>query len=124
MKNNYCLVAVLSLAVFSAAVVASPQPARSNFTAFWSQFKGAVARQDAAAVADMTKLPFTYEDKSLDRAAFITQYKKIFGGLKSCVAKEKPVRDGETYSIFCGEQGLLFQKAGGEYKFVEFFAND
>lgn len=123
LNKNYRICFALSILLCSAVVFASPQPAKNGFPAFWSQFKSAVARQDAAAVADLTAFPFDY-GKPLDRAAFIRQYRKMFGGLKSCIAKAKPVRDGEAYSIFCGEQGLSFEKSGGAYKFTGFFAND
>lgn len=108
----------------SAVVFASPHPVQNKFAAFWAQFKTAVAKQDAQAVAGMTKLPFTIDRKALGRAKYIKAYDKLFGKLKSCIAKQKPVKDGESYSVFCGEQGLLFEQVAGEYKFVEFFAND
>lgn len=124
MNKKHRLGFILSLFISCAVAVASPQPAKSSFTTFWSQFRSAVAKQDAAAVADLTSFPFDLYGKTLDRAAFVKQYRKTFGGLKTCIAKAKPVRDGETYSIFCGEQGLLFQKSGDAYKFTGFFAND
>ena len=114
-------------ALVATVVAAGPlfaQSAEKKFQAFWTQFQGAVAKDDAAAVADLTKLPFMVSNESLDRAAYIKQYKKLFGGLKRCIAKGKPIKDENSYAVFCGEQGMMFAEIDGEYKFTEFFAND
>ncbi len=125
MKNNLYLSSILFVVLVSSAIVfAIPHPVPNKFAAFWAQFKAAVAKQDSEAVAGMTKLPFTIDGQALGRAEYIKAYDKLFGKLKSCLAKEKPIKDGESYSVFCGEQGLLFEQVAGEYKFVEFFAND
>jgi hypothetical protein len=105
-------------------VKSNPKSTQSKFAAFWFQFKTAVAKQDAQAVASMTQLPFTVNNKPLGRAEFIGSYSKLFSGLKACIAEEKPSKDGQSYMLFCGDQGLLFKEVEGEYKFVEFFAND
>ena len=95
------------------------------FNAFWIKFKAAVARNDKATVADMTKLPFMLDNKDLDRAGFIKQYNSLFTPrMRRCFARAKPTRDQDVFEIFCGEQIFLFGKVDGVYKFTEIGVND
>ena len=95
------------------------------FTAFWVKLKAAVARNDKARVADMTKLPFMLGGENYDRAGFLKQYSSLFDrSTRRCFAREKPSRDGEYYEIFCGETIFLFGKVDGVWKFVEIGVND
>lgn len=96
-----------------------------KFTAFWTKFKAAVARNDKAAVADMTKLPFMLDSKDLDRAGFIKQYNSLFTPrMRRCFARARPSRDHDSMEIFCGQQIFLFAKVDGVYKFTEIGVND
>ena len=101
---------------------AKPDP---DFNAFWIKFKAAVARNDKATVADMTKLPFMLNNKDLDRDGFIKQYSSLFTPkMRRCVARAKPARDQDSMEIFCGQQIFLFAKVDGVYKFTEIGVND
>src|SRR2546430_6367288 len=74
-----------------------------DFSVFWIKFKAAVARSDKAGVADMTKLPFMLDSKDLDRAGFIKQYGSLFTPrVRRCFARAKPIKDQDSYEIFCG----------------------
>ena len=96
-----------------------------EFNTFWIKFKAAVARNDRAAVADMTRLPFMLDNKDLDRAAFIKQYSSLFTPkTRRCFARAKPSRDQDSREIFCGQQIFLFAKVDGVYKFTEIGVND
>lgn len=95
------------------------------FTAFWVKLKAAVARNDKARVADMTKLPFLLGGEEHDRAAFLKEYPSLFDrSTRRCFAREKPEREGDYYEIFCGETIFLFGKVDGVWKFVEIGVND
>ncbi|HEX8474281.1 MAG TPA: hypothetical protein VF666_09640 [Pyrinomonadaceae bacterium] len=125
------LVTALSLLIFCSVSAAGAQSKRGTttnaqpFASFWSKFKMAVAKDDKEAVASMTKLPFPFDNKELTRAQFIKNYSRMFDrSIKRCFATAKPGRDGDAYSIFCGEQGILFERVGSEYKLTSFFAND
>src|SRR3981081_93483 len=62
-----------------------------EFAAFWIKFRAAVARNDKAAVADMTKLPFMLESKEHDRAGFMKQYSSLFTStVRRCFARARP----------------------------------
>ena len=97
----------------------------SEFNAFWIKFKAAVARNDKASVADMTKLPFILDNKELGRTGFIKQYSSLFTPkMRRCFARARPTRDQDNFEIFCGQQIFLFAKVGGVYKFTEIGVND
>ena len=96
-----------------------------EFKTFWTRFKAAVARNDKAAVADMTRLPFMLDNKDLDRAGFIKQYSSLFTPkMRRCFARARPSRDQDAMEIFCGQQIFLFAKVDGVYKFTEIGVND
>ncbi len=129
--------------------LAQGQQDQSNpFASFWAEFRAAVAKNDKEAVASMTRFPFL-RGEELTKDAFIRKYNKIFGRkLQKCIAKEKPVNDYQeylaavklakkhsaplpqpqqdtgSYSVFCGEEILLFEKIEGRYIFTGTGAND
>jgi hypothetical protein len=123
---------VVSVAALFLLGVALKAPSKSRtakldpeFNAFWIKFKAAVARNDKAAVADMTKLPFMLDSKDLDRAGFIKQYSPLFTlKVRRCFARARPTRDQDSMEIFCGQQIFLFAKVDGVYKFTEIGVND
>ena len=122
----------LLLLVLCSGLTASSLPSQgrrakadAEFTAFWIKFKAAVARNDKAAVADLTKLPFMVNNKDLNRAGFIKQYKSLFTPkMRRCFARARPTRDQDAMEIFCGHQIFLFAKVDGVYKFTEIGVND
>lgn len=126
MNYRHKLAATFLLIVSLTATSAQSNAKPETFGAFWTKFKAAMARNDKEAVADVTKLPFLYDSQERDRAGFI----KIFNQLltrrtRQCIAKAKPVKEGENYDVFCGELIFYFGKdSDGKYKFLEFGVND
>ena len=95
-----------------------------TFAAFWSQFKAALVKNDKEAVASMTKFPF-YWGEQLTRGEFIKKYIEIFDRkVQRCFAKAKPIKDRDSYSVFCGESIYVFEKVEGKYRFTAVGAND
>ena len=104
---------------------ASPSQTDPEFTAFLTKFRAALAKNDKAAVASMTKLPFLYDSKERNREEFLRIYPQLFTPkIRRCIARAKPLKEGENYDVFCGELIFYFGKDGGEYKFLEFGVND
>ena len=98
-----------------------------TFNAFWAQFKDAVAKNDKARVADMTKLPFMMNSVDHDRAGFIKEYPKLFTPrMRRCFPRAKVIKEyqGDGYEIFCGDQIFFFSKVDGVWKFTEIGVND
>lgn len=118
------------LTIFSLlfALTTTPQSSSQEFAKFWSKFRAAVIKNDREAVASMTKLPFFLSNEPLDKSKFIKRYPKLFDReIRSCLMNEKPAEDNESFSLFCGangDQGLLFEKVNGEYKFIAFYYAD
>ncbi len=115
--------ALIGSAAQPAAAAESAQP-KVPFATFIAKFRAAIVSRDRAAVAAMSRTPLTEDGKPMSPAEATEYFAPFFGKLRLCVLQEKPVPDGDSYSIFCGDQGLLFEPVDGEYKFSEYFAND
>ncbi len=125
MKFRSILMTIAVGAIAFSSAGATTKPLDKDFLAFWSGFKGALQKNDKAALASMTKLPYVLEEKKLDRAAFIAQSGKIFPTtIRKCLLREKPVADKDSVFVFCGEAIYVFAKDQGKYKFTEIGVND
>lgn len=120
--KKWLLTALLLATSGTAPALAAP--AHSAFPAFWSDFQTAVAQSDKQALTPLIKLPAAAEIRPLTPDAYVKEQIKTLLKLRRCLAKTRPVKDGSSYSAFCGEQGMFFDRVDGEYKFIEFFAND
>lgn len=103
-------------AILLFVAVVNPVAAQTTWTAFWTKFKTAVAKNDKKTILSLSKVKLSDAD-----------YKQMFGASarRNCFAKAKTVKDEQgNYSVFCGEQGYLFHKVDGQFKFIEGFAND
>lgn len=94
------------------------------FIAFWKKFRTAIEKKDTATVADMTKVPYLYGDKKLDRAQFIKKQKKIFAYSRKELPKAEITKEKNGYYVFVGEEIYIFEKAGSTWKFAEQGVND
>jgi len=102
-----------------------PPPPAASFAAFWKDFKSAVAKNDKEAVVAATDLPSLYPNKPLAKAAFLKDYESNFTKeVQKCFANAKPVRDRDSYVVFCGEEIFSFEKINGAYKFTSIGMND
>lgn len=97
--------------------------AKESFPQFWARFKAAVARDDRQAVASITRFRTGDATYLSDEEFLATRYRELQRE-RRCLARARPVRDGEAYSVFCGEFILLFERVEGAWKFVEFGVND
>ena len=103
----------------------APGRADHSFASFWSRFKTAVAKNDKELVASMTKLPFLYAGKERNRAEFIRIFEGLFTTkVKKCLASAKPLKDGDSYELFCAKTIFYFSRVEGQYKFTEIGADD
>ncbi len=105
--------------------LAAPACADAGFEAFWTKFKTAVAKKDKDAVASMTKLPYLFDSKQLDKAQFIAKYDALFPkSVGKCFARAKPLADRSSYLVFCGESIYYFNKEKDKWLFTEIGVND
>ena len=118
------ILTLLMLTAVASDVQGQQAKSTQPFAPFWSQFKAALAKNDKESVASMTKFPF-YWGEELTRGEFIKKYNEIFDRkIQRCFAKAKPIKDRESYSVFCGESIYVFEKVEGKYKFTAVGAND
>lgn len=103
------------------------KPKADSFTAFWTEFKAAVAKDDREAVATMTKLPIYLANKEQSKAGFLKLYPSLFSKkVQTCFLKAKPVKEynQDSYSVFCGKSIYVFSQENGKWKFSDLGAND
>lgn len=117
-------IALLALAFFPSTGFAKD----AVFDPFWIKFQTALKNNDKEAIASMTKLPYqSYKGtmKSMDKKAFIAYCGELFPKkTRDCLVKQKPVKDKDTFSAFCGEDIFIFEKVNGTYLFTEVGVND
>ena len=124
LKRQLATIVLLALSI--SIVSAQTSTNTETFSSFWKTFKAAIARNDKEAVADLTKLPFLYDSQERDRAGFLKIYGQLFTRkVRRCIATAKPVKEGDSYDVFCGELILYFSKdTEGKYQLREFGVND
>jgi hypothetical protein len=102
MKTKSLLAGILILLLSSNAF------AQTDFSAFWTKFKSALAAGDKAAVAGMTKFPLSMpylQKKVKDKADLLRRYDEVFNGeanAAQCFAKAKTAKaSSKGYEIYC-----------------------
>jgi hypothetical protein len=112
--------ALAALALLAAAPArAAEDPALAPFLA---RFRAALARGDAGAVADLTRLPFLFESEPRDREGFV---RVVFPALFSvpvlaCLATAEPAPEEGRWVTSCGVYLFYFGRVGGEVRLLEF----
>ena len=107
------------------ACLATIDPCRADdrdFDVFIAQFRAAVVKPDAAAVADLARLPFQFENEPRERAAFEAIVPVLFdASVRSCLAQEKAIVEDDARVIFCGAYAFYFRRQPqGNWKLEEF----
>jgi hypothetical protein len=97
--------------------------AQTAFPAFWNKFKSAVASNEKAAVADMTKFPLSmYQSDIKNRADFLRRYNEIFKGeanAAQCFGSAKPEKQSaRRYEIFCPFKDTPDDKENAPVRFI------
>jgi len=108
--------------LWAGAVRAAEDPALARFLA---AFRPAVERGDAAAVAELTQLPFGYESEPRDREAFVrVVFPELFSAaVRGCLAKAQPTPEDGRWVAFCGPYLFYFGRVGDEVRLLEFAAD-
>jgi hypothetical protein len=116
--------ALLGLALAS-SLLAFADPGSADFAEFLARFRAALARPDAASVADLTRLPFLFEGEHRDRAAFERIVPVVFDAqTRACIAQAKPIVEDDAQVIFCDPYAFYFRHGtGGSWQLEEFAAD-
>jgi hypothetical protein len=96
-----------------------------DFDVFLDRFRAALHARDATAIADLTRLPFLYEGRRLDRAAFVQVLPALFDArLSACLAQARPQAEGACRLLYCALCTVhLRADAGGRWRLAEFAAD-
>lgn len=96
----------------------------TDFTRLLKDFRLAVYRNDGAAIASMTRLPFLYEGMPRDRRGFLAIYPYLFDtGVRRCLVKAVPVAEDGAQVLFCRPYAFYFRPVNGAWRLVEFGAD-
>ena len=121
-QSTRCL--MLLLAVMLGRPVLANETAATGFASFHAQFRAAVSRQDSAAIAALTHLPFLIEGRALDRADFERAVPGLFTAFqRRCLAKAPALQEGDRHVVFCTPYAFYFGRVAGHYRFLEFAAD-
>lgn len=83
-----------------------------------------MSRNDGAAVASLTRLPFLFEGMPRDRRGFLAIYPRLFDtGVRRCLARAVPVAEDGAKVLFCRPYAFYFRPVNGAWRLVEFGAD-
>jgi hypothetical protein len=104
---------------------AQPVPAFSDFQ---GRFRDALARQDAAALAALTHLPFRFEGRLHGHEAFVQQvWPRLFSAsVRRCLAQAPALTEGAGGTervMFCRPYSFHFDASDGAWRLREFAAD-
>jgi hypothetical protein len=98
--------------------------AAGGFDSFFTEFRAAVVRDDAAAVADRTRLPFLFDGKPRDHGGFQKIYSQLFDRkVLACFKGARAVTEGDRFVVNCGRYLFYFGAVGSAYRLIEFAAD-
>jgi hypothetical protein len=95
-----------------------------GWSAFDVQWRAAMALGDPAAVASLTRMPFLFEGRPLDRAGFEHAVPKLFDArLRRCMARAPAVPEPAEPGVrvmSCAPYNFYFDAQGGTWRLREF----
>ncbi|MEW6679083.1 MAG: hypothetical protein AB1421_14295 [Pseudomonadota bacterium] len=122
---HVCTIRLL-LALALAGLPLLPLTARAapDFSAYLADFRQALARNDSARIASLTRLPFLFEGHQQDRQGFIRIYPQLFDApTRRCLARTRPMEEDGARVIFCQPYAFYFRLEQGAWRLVEFAAD-
>jgi hypothetical protein len=118
-----CFAATAFLLAIAPRTIAASVP--SGGDAFLTRFRAAVANPDAAALADLTRLPFLFDGQAHDRTAFIARVvPRLFTPpVRKCLIQAKPQSEEGRLLLWCKPYGFYLGVADGQWRLMEFAAD-
>ncbi|WP_199554578.1 hypothetical protein [Sandaracinobacteroides hominis] len=97
-----------------------------DFEYFYGNFARAVVLGEAARIADLTRTPFLFEGRSLDRPSFEGAVPRLFDApTRACFRTAKVVTQGTQKMVFCNGSIYVFAEISkGEWRFTEIGVDD
>jgi hypothetical protein len=124
MRAGAQVLAALATPAACAPPTVGAADAGRDFEAFRDRCRAALPARDATAIADLTRLPFLYEGRCLDRAGFVQAAPALFDArLSACLAQARPQAEGADRLLYCAPCTFhLRTDAGGRWRLAEFAA--
>jgi hypothetical protein len=117
--------ATLGLLALTGALLgpAAQTQASADFSDFQTQFRAALALQDAAAVGALTRLPFQFEGRAHDAKGFVRQvWPRLFSAaVRRCLQQAQALSEGPHERVLlCRPYSFHFDASGGAWRLREF----
>lgn len=118
-------VAVAILLAFVVVAPLSASDADPDFAAFLSRWRGAVATNDAEAVASLAQVPFLFESEPRDRRAVTRTVVPalLTADVRRCLRTAIPLREDDRYVLSCAPYLFYLGRVDGQWRWVEFAAD-
>jgi hypothetical protein len=116
---------VLSLALLLPGGAAAADEADALVTALRAAVQQPDAAARAAALAGLTALPFRYEGRLLDRAAFMREaVPALFTpAVRRCLQRAQPQVEGGQRVLWCKPYAFYLGPQAGHWQLIEFGAD-
>lgn len=96
----------------------------AGFERLLESFREALADEDWARVARLTRVPFRYEGAWLDTAGLQRALPELFtAAVRDCFDEARPLVEEGRYVVFCPPYGFYFGRDGETYRLLEFMAD-
>jgi hypothetical protein len=124
-KLNGLSAAGIALALGAIALSVPAAAQTQEFAPFWKDFAAAAKAGDKAKVRGVMKFPFLYLSDLREEKEFDAIWKGLFTAkVRTCLGKGKPMKDKQSYVIFCDETGFYFEKTDAGWRLAETGVND
>ena len=92
---------------------------------FVERFRAAAAAPDAAALAELSALPFRYEGRELGREAFVAEaVPALFTpSVRRCLRRAPTQTEGDRMVLWCKPYGFHLGPTRGGWRLIEFVAD-
>lgn len=92
---------------------------------FLTKFRAVAAKPDAAALADLTRMPFLFDNKAHARDTFISHVvPRLFTPqVRKCLSHAKAQREDGRLVIWCKPYGFYIGVVGEQWRLMEFAAD-
>lgn len=124
-RRNWLRLAGALLTLPAAAWAGSPAPLPAAAHAALAAFRAAAATPGGEALANLAALPFRYDGRALDRAAFMAEVVPTLFTLpvRRCLQQAPALAEDGMLVLWCGPYGFYLGATPAGWRLVEFAAD-
>ncbi len=107
------------------AVSMATARADDGFAVFMTQWREALVRRDAVALASLAQTPFLFDGRAQDEAgvARVVVPALITDEVRACLLDAVPVAEDDRQVLFCAPYAFYLGRVAGRWRWVEFAAD-